>query len=332
MFLNFISQINEKKEDFKRCRYKFILKSKQPFKYYNLSSYIYHSKFKNTMSIITLTNSTISAQIKTLGAELCSLKDFSNREFIWEGNPVYWGKHSPVLFPIVGTLNNNTFIHNTKEYKLSRHGFAREMEFELIEKTENSATFSIQSNSDTLKNYPFQFELQIQYTLLNRSLEISYTVINKDKFEIPFSIGAHPAFALPSNFEDYNLDFEKVEPLEYTLLENDLVSKQTKKIHTDTNRVPLTYELFKRDALIFKKLQSNSLTIIEKEKPILKVHFENFPNLGIWTKMGAPFICFEPWFGYSDTTESNGNLFEKEGIIALESNAAFQAKFSIEIL
>lgn len=284
------------------------------------------------MSIITLSNNAINIQIKTLGAELCSLKDSENREFIWEGNANFWGKHSPVLFPIVGTLKNNSFVHNDNEYHLSRHGFARDMNFELIEKTENSATFSIQSNSETLKSYPFKFELQIQYTLINTILEIDYTIINKDSNEIPFSIGAHPAFALPGNFEDYSLDFEKVEPLEYTLLENDLVSKQTEKIHTDTNRVPLTYELFKRDALIFKKLQSNSLTIIEKEKPILKVHFQEFPSLGIWTKVDAPFICIEPWLGYSDTTESNGNLFEKEGVIVLQSNATFQAKFSIEIL
>lgn len=284
------------------------------------------------MSVITLSNSQISVAIKTLGAELCSIKNKLNREFMWEGNPNFWGKHSPVLFPIVGTLKNNTFYHNDTKYTLTRHGFARDMEFELIEKTEDSATFSIQSNSATLLNYPFEFELQIQYTLINTTVKIDYKVVNKDNSEIPFSIGAHPAFALPSSFEDYSLDFEKVEPLEYTLLENDLVSQQTEKILTDSNKVPLTYELFKRDALIFKKLQSNSITIIEKEKPILKVHFQDFPSLGIWTKVGAPFICIEPWFGYSDTTESNGNLFEKEGVIVLEANAKFQAKFSIEIL
>lgn len=284
------------------------------------------------MSVITLSNSQISVAIKTLGAELCSIKNKLNREFMWEGNPNFWGKHSPVLFPIVGTLKNNTFYHNDTKYTLTRHGFARDMDFELIEKTEDSATFSIQSNSETLINYPFEFELQIQYRLINTTVEIDYKVVNKDNSEIPFSIGAHPAFALPSSFEDYSLDFEKVEPLEYTLLENDLVSQQTEKIHTDSNKVPLTYELFKRDALIFKKLQSNSITIIKKEKPILKVHFQDFPSLGIWTKVGAPFICIEPWFGYSDTTESNGNLFEKEGVIVLEANANFQAKFSIEIL
>jgi galactose mutarotase-like enzyme len=284
------------------------------------------------MSIITLSNDAISAQINTLGAELCSLKDANNRESIWEGNPTYWGKHSPVLFPIVGTLKNNTFNHNTKEYQLNRHGFARDMEFELVDKTESTAAFSIQSNSATLANYPFQFELQIQYTLVHSTLEIAYTVINKDNSAIPFSIGAHPAFALPGNFENYSLEFEKAEPLEYTLLENDLVSTLTETIATHTNSVPLNYKLFERDALIFKKLQSNSLTILDKEKPVLKVHFEDFPNLGVWTKIDAPFICIEPWFGYSDTIKSNGNLFEKKGIIILKTADTFQAKFSIEIL
>ena len=284
------------------------------------------------MSIITLSNDVISAQINTLGAELCSLKNANNRESIWEGNPTYWGKHSPVLFPIVGTLKNNTYNHNNKEYQLTRHGFARDMEFELVGKTSSSASFSIQSNSATLANYPFQFELQIQYIIVHSTLEITYTVINKDTTAIPFSIGAHPAFALPGNFENYSLEFEKEEPLEYTLLDNDLVSTQTETIATHSNFVPLTYKLFEKDALIFKKLQSNSLTIYDKEKPLLKVHFENFPNLGIWTKVGAPFICIEPWFGYSDTIESNGNLFEKEGVIVLEANDTFQTKFSLEIL
>lgn len=284
------------------------------------------------MSIISLSNDVISAQINTLGAELCSLKNTENKDFIWEGDPTYWGKHSPVLFPIVGTLKNNTYTHNNKEYILTRHGFARDMEFELVDQTANTATFSIQSNSTTLASYPFQFELQIQYTLFHSTLEIAYKVINKDNSAIPFSIGTHPAFALPGNFENYSLEFEKVEPLEYTLLENDLVSTQTETIATNSNFVPLTHKLFERDALIFKKLESKSLTIIEKEIPRLKVHFEDFPNLGIWTKVGAPFLCIEPWFGYSDTTETNGNLFEKEGIIVLKSTDTFQTKFSIEIL
>lgn len=281
---------------------------------------------------ITISNAHISATINAHGAELCSLKTNQNREYIWEGNPDFWGKHSPILFPIVGTLKNNTFFHNEKEYTLSRHGFARDMLFSMIEKTENSVTFSIQSNTETLTNYPFEFELQIKYTLIQTTLTIAYTVNNTGHNKIPFSIGAHPAFALPSHFEDYTIAFEKTEPLEYTLLENDLVSSHTETIDVNDNLVPLTYELFQNDALIFKKLESNALTILENKNPILKVNFEDFPNLGIWTKVGAPFICIEPWFGYSDTVESTGNLFEKEGIIVVKEKENFQAKFSIEIL
>jgi galactose mutarotase-like enzyme len=280
----------------------------------------------------TIKNSNLTAEINPFGAELISLKNNIGREYIWEGNPDYWGKHSPVLFPIVGTLKNNSFQHKGIEYQLSRHGFAREMLFNLIEKTENKATFSIKSNDDTLKKYPFNFEFQLIYSVEGSGLIIEYKVINTGKETMPFSVGAHPAFALPQKFENYSMLFEQTEPLKYYLLENDLVSKQTKNIALNQKQIPLTYELFKNDALIFKALASNSLTILENSNPLLKVSFEDFPSLGIWTKMNAPFLCIEPWFGYSDTDVSNGNLFEKEGIQLLEENKIFHSKFQIEIL
>jgi galactose mutarotase-like enzyme len=280
----------------------------------------------------SIKNGNLSAEIKHFGAELISLKTNQNKEYIWEGNSEFWGKHSPILFPIVGTLKNNSFQYNGTEYHLSRHGFARDMEFELIDATENSVTFSIQSSEETLKVYPFEFELQLIYTLEENNLSIAYKVTNKGKSTMPFSIGAHPSFSLPNQFENYAIAFEKEESLEYYILENDLISNKTKKLKVQNKQIPLTYELFKNDALIFKTLQSKSLTILENEDPILRVHFEDFPSLGIWTKMNAPFLCIEPWFGYSDTNENSGNLFEKEGIQILESNATFHSRFSIEIL
>jgi galactose mutarotase-like enzyme len=280
----------------------------------------------------TIQNATLTAEINPFGAELISLKNNNTTEYIWEGNPDFWGKHSPILFPIVGTLKNNSFSYEEKEYNLSRHGFARDMTFKLIDKKENSATFCIKSSAETLKKYPFEFELHLMYTLQNSSLDIEYKVINTGKSKMPFSIGAHPAFALPGNFENYSMTFEKEEPLEYYLLENDLISNKTKTLEVHNKQIPLTYELFKNDALIFKTLQSNTLTILKNEKPLLKVNFKDFPSLGIWTKMNAPFICIEPWFGYSDTNENFGNLFEKEGIQILDSNKIFNSKFSIEIL
>jgi galactose mutarotase-like enzyme len=279
----------------------------------------------------TLSNSNLTAQINHLGAELFSLKNYLDTEYIWEGNPEFWGKHSPVLFPIVGTLKNNTYQYQNQQYHLSRHGFAREMAFSLLEKTEISARFSIVSNAETLKVYPFDFELQIIYTLLKNSLQIEYKVVNHGATEIPFSIGAHPAFALPNGFENYSIEFQENEDLNYYLLENDLISNKTKKLEIKNKKVALNYDLFANDALIFKTLKSRSVTILENSNPIIKVDFEDFPSLGLWTKVKAPFLCIEPWLGYSDTRENSGNLFEKEGILVLEKNGTFESKFSVEI-
>lgn len=283
--------------------------------------------------MITITNKNLTASIKLAGAELCSLKKNStNKEYIWEGNPNYWGKHSPILFPIVGTLKNNSYNHQNTDYQLSRHGFARDMVFDLIDKQENSAVFSLKFSAETFKVYPFQFELQITYTLLDNDISIAYQVINKGTDKMPFSIGAHPAFSLKNNFESYAIQFEEDEPLNYHLLENNLISEKTAILEKEASVVPLTYELFEKDALIFKSLSSKSLTILEDNKPLLKVQFEGFPHLGIWTVQNASFICIEPWFGYSDAVTSSGNIMEKEGIQILDTNSSFLSKYSINIL
>lgn len=283
------------------------------------------------MASTTLFNSNITAKINHNGAELYSLES-NNKEYIWEGNPVFWGKHSPVLFPIVGTLKENTYTYNSISYQLSRHGFARDTTFKLIEKKDDLAVFSIESNEDTKKVYPFEFELQLIYSLENNHLNISYKVINKGMGPMPFSIGAHPAIALSGKFENYSIQFEKEEPLVYNLLENDLISNAVKTLPTLDNRVALDYSLFENDALIFKNLKSNYLTIFKNQIPMVRMHYKDFPHLGIWTKMNAPFLCIEPWFGYSDSNESIGTILEKEGIQILESKTTFNAQFSIEIL
>jgi len=280
----------------------------------------------------TISNKILSASIKHAGAELFSLIDNQNKEYMWNGNPDFWPKHSPILFPIVGSLKNDTYKFDKKEYQLSRHGFARDKEFELVEKTESSATFSLSYNEETLQQYPFNFELQIIYNLDENKLNIGYKVINKGEIQLPFSIGAHPAFALPEEFSNYSIQFEKEEKLEYSLLEDGLISNTTATLATSNNTVPLNYKLFKNDALVFKTLESNSLTILENSKPYLKVDFEDFPSLGIWTKENAPFICIEPWFGYSDTLEKSGDILKKEGILLLEANQIFNSEFNIEVL
>ena len=280
----------------------------------------------------TISNSNLTAQIKHLGAELFSLKSNLNKEYIWEGNPSFWGKHSPILFPIVGSLKNNSYSYNGKQYPLNRHGFAREMEFELIEKTDESATFSLISTVETKKVYPFDFELQICYSLKNNKLDIEYKVINKNVTTMPFAIGAHPAFALPGNFEEYSLEFQQDEILNYHLLEEGLISNSTNELQLDNGQLGLKYQMFEKDALVFKTLQSTVITILKNANPILKVNFTDFPNLGIWTVVNAPFLCIEPWFGYSDTLDEYDDFSKKEGIQLLKKSETFESTYSIEIL
>ena len=280
---------------------------------------------------ITISNQQLTANINPKGAELNSLKSNTGTEYIWEGDAKYWGKHSPVLFPIVGTLKNNSYLYEGQVHALSRHGFARDNTFNVKEQTEDSVTFSLLSNDDTRRVYPFDFELELRYTLKGATLNLDYNVINKGDKPLPFSLGAHPAFALPGNFESYSLHFEKDEPLVSTQLEDDLLSDKTVNIPVQNGVLPLDYKLFENDALIFTSLQSRAVTIAQGGTNIIKVSYPNFPHLGIWTKENAPFICIEPWQGYSDAPDTKGNLIQKEGIVLLEAGKTYTSGFSVVI-
>lgn len=281
----------------------------------------------------TISNSILSAKINHQGAELISLQSIeTKREYIWEGNPEFWGKHAPILFPIVGTLKNNTYQYLDKMFSLNRHGFARDFEFQLIQKETDKVVFSLQDNGLTFNIFPFHFELQLMYTLKKSELIVTYKVTNKDQKTIPFSIGGHPAFALKNKFEDYSLLFEPGEKLICYQLEEDLLSEITQNIELKNNQLPLTYSLFEKDALVFKSLRSKQIKILENNLPFLNFKFKDFPNFGIWTKTNAPFICLEPWLGYADTTNANGNILEKEGIQFVESNFCKEYSFSLEII
>ncbi len=282
---------------------------------------------------ISIQNNFLKATINSKGAELNSLVKIANgKEYIWEGNPAFWGKHSPVLFPIVGTLKDNCYFYENQKYELLRHGFARDMEFEVVYQTVNKVTFSLKSTEITLQKYPFLFELQLTYSLTENELTIGYSIQNLNKVKMPFSIGAHPAFALPKEIENYSLSFEKQEELQCYILENDLLSNTNYSILLKNKTLPITNKLFQKDALIFKQLQSKSISLLEYKKPILNVRFKDFESLGIWSKVGAPFVCIEPWLGYSDITETSGNITEKEAIVILEPNKKHDCSFTIEIL
>ena len=279
---------------------------------------------------ITIQNQAIKAVIKTKGAELSSLQK-DGKNYIWEINSEFWNKTSPILFPIVGALKNGEYFHEGKVYKLSRHGFARDFEFEVIENSENAVVFSLKSNEETLKVYPFHFELQLSYILEGNKLMVKYEIINRSSEKMYYSIGAHPAFNIDGDFEDFSLIFDDEKDLETYKLEQDLFSGKTEILKLNGNVLPLQYELFEEDALVFKNFATKSLTLAKNNESVMKVSFPDFPFLGIWTKKDAPFICIEPWLGIADNANTSGKIEEKEGIQILENNSKKQIAWSVEL-
>lgn len=277
----------------------------------------------------TIQNEFIKAEINYKGAELVSVSK-GKKKYIWEKNPVFWDKTSPILFPIVGGLKENTFEWDAKKYQLPRHGFARDCDFELISKTEDSTVFSLQYNESTLKIYPFKFTLDITYYLIKNHLFIKYSIINLSKGKMYYSIGAHPAFSIDGDFEDYALVFDTPENLVTHKLAENLFSGATEEISLKEQILPLKYELFEKDAIVLKNNATSSLCLLKKDIPQLKVNFLDFPFLGIWTKKDAPFICIEPWLGIADSHQSSGKIEEKEGIQVLEKDSEKSFEWNVE--
>jgi len=280
--------------------------------------------------IITLSNTKISASINTIGAELSRLEK-NNKNYIWTIDEAIWNKTSPILFPIVGRLKNDSYTFKNKSYALPRHGFARNFDFKIKSQTENSVIFSLESTTETLQQFPFEFELKMEYRLTENGLEIAYLVSNKSNEVMPFSIGAHPAFAIDNAFDNYSLVFNQSEKMISHQLENEQFDGSIREIEAENGKINLDYSLFEKDALVFKELKSNEIILQHNNEFVLKMSFEGFPYLGIWTKPNAPFLCIEPWCGLADNVKHNGNIEEKEGINFLQPQEGFSRTIKIEL-
>ncbi|EHR7111149.1 aldose 1-epimerase family protein [Listeria monocytogenes] len=289
--------------------------------------------------MIKLENEVLLVEMKTAGAELTRIfhKD-TGLEYLWNADSKFWGRHSPVLFPTVGRLVDDTYLVDGKQYHLGQHGFARDRAFQVIEQTENTVRFELDADEDSLAIYPYKFKLSIIYTIEKNTVAVSYEVENTDNKRIYFSIGAHPAFHLPltdgTTFEDYYLDFGTEENLETLCLEGPYRSGDIKKIIDEPARyLPLSYDLFKNDALIFEALKQKEMTIKSDKTPhFVKVSFPEFPFVGVWTaKPGTPFLCIEPWYGIADGAGESVELRDKAGIEHLEPEAVFASEYEITV-
>ena len=287
--------------------------------------------------MITLQSETLKAVIHPLGAELQELSHrTTGRNFLWSGDPAYWWKFSPVLFPIVGTLKNGQYSINGSAYELPRHGFAREKEFTANQISECEAIFTLCEDASTLEVYPFRFELSIRYILSENQLTVTYSVINTDEQPIWFCLGAHPAFAVPLadglGYDDYTLRFNTPETTGRYGLQEGLLLNDTAPLLNDETDLPLSTELFARDAIVLKGLHSNSISLVSAKHPAgWTFDFSGWPHLGIWAAKGAPFVCIEPWQGHADTVDHDGDFTKKEGVVELGVGERWEREWRLEI-
>lgn len=288
---------------------------------------------------VTIENGQLIAKIAEKGAELQSLKSRDeNLEYIWQADPKYWGKHAPILFPIVGALKEGRYTYEGQEYQLPRHGFARDMEFTVTHQTEDSVTMLLVADDTTRAVYPFEFELSVHYELGGEGLQVRYEVNNPSQGEMLFSIGGHPAFNVPLSpelsFEDYYLAFSPMKSRIEFPLAGDLININQRTLGATNTNLRLTYDQFSNDALIYETKGLTSVTIASEKSPhSISISFNKMPYVGIWTPYPkeAPFLCIEPWAGVADTVDATGELSEKLGIQHLAPGKKYQTKYAIVV-
>lgn len=277
----------------------------------------------------------LSVTINSFGAEVCSVKNKHGLEFIWQADKHVWARHAPVLFPIVGKLNNNMFTYQGKNFELPQHGFARDIEFEFVSGNEANVSYALASSQRTNQKFPFDFHFEISYQLKGSVLTITYTITNSSaSHQLLFSVGAHPGFNCPlepgEKFEDYYLQFEN-QQLSQTQLEDGLRTDRKTKLELTDNKLYLSEGLFDNDALVFENLQVDSIHLCSsRSSHKIMLQCKDWPYFGVWTKKGTKqFICLEPWYGIADRRFASGDLDRKDGIIRLEPGKQFKASFSI---
>lgn len=285
-------------------------------------------------------NGNSALTVSSHGAEAVSLKK-DGTEYLWNGDPKYWGRHAPVLFPFVGQVRDKKYRYEGQEYPMGQHGFARDSEFRLLEQKDHELLFALSANEETRKVYPFDFELLIRYTLhASGNLQVEWTVKNPGSKNLYFSIGGHPAFLCPigkrGEWKDYRILFRKAgQPLNAITIRpittGGNVGHATKTHPLQDGTIVPTDELFAGDALILEGEQADEISLVDPDgKEYLTVNFSS-PLVGVWTPAGkhAPFICIEPWYGRTDADDFTGTLEEREYSQVLKPGETFEKSFTV---
>jgi len=282
--------------------------------------------------MITIKNEFLTAKFNEVGAELKSLV-FNDTEYIWEGKPEVWNGSSPLLFPICGGLKEDKYTLNGKEYHLEKHGYARFKMFDVENKTDSSVVFLHKSDEDTKAQFPFDYELRVIYTLVEKSLKVDYSVKNLTDNTMYFNIGSHEAYYTPEGIEDYDVVFPQNETIDSYVLYGNLLSDQKLPILKDSNILPLYDKYFTIDALVFKDVKSKSCVLRNRKTgKAVKVDFPDARYFLLWHKPNSPYMCVEPWDGVQDIVGSSYDIQKKEGINALAAGKEYIYTHTITIV
>lgn len=284
-----------------------------------------------------LENDRLRVEIDSCGAELKSVKDkISGQEYMWQADPEYWGRTSPILFPFVGRLKNNSFLHEGKTYPMQQHGFARDMEHQLVSRTDTAIHFKLVTSKETLEQFPFSFVLSIGYELHENEVKVLWEVANHsvDK-HMHFNIGAHPGFNCPIHGESskagYKLYFDGLSELRYhgNDPETGLYLDEEHILPLEDSRAVITPEFFDTCTYIVEGNQTKEVRLEDPDgNPIVSVLFD-MPLFALWSMEGknAPFVCIEPWYGRCDSYDFEGTLKMRAYDNSLEAGETFHTSY-----
>lgn len=287
------------------------------------------------MPYVNLENENLKILISSKGAELQSLFNKKNStEYLWQGDPAFWSRRAPHLFPIIGGLKEGRFVYDTQTYPMGNHGFARDSEFSIEYPSLKKVTFTLNEKKE---NYPFNYEFQVIYKLKRNQLKITYRVLNRDSKRMFFSVGGHPAFNCPIDKElkytDYFIEFEREEENQLLLIEDDLV-KGIRRIPLQGKKLPLIHTLFQQDALVFDQPLSKKFSLrSDKDSKQVEMSIKNFDLMAFWAKDNpdSHFVCFEPWCGIDDKADTDQQLEHKWKILSLKPKKSFKCSYTITI-
>lgn len=283
--------------------------------------------------LYTISSDTLTAQISDFGAELSSLKTADGTELIWQADPEIWKRHAPLLFPFICNTESKKYTVNGVEYALSNHGFARDTVFECVSETAESVRFVLNSTDETLKKYPYKFELSAEYILIKNTLTTSVTVKNTDDKDIFFFIGGHPAFNCPltdgENFEDYYVEYSENETITQPVPDGE------RTILDNGRQVPLTHELFAHDVFMKDKPNSSSVSLKSKKSArTIRLDYDNSGCIAVWSpaRNDANFVCLEPWSSVPVYCDKAQELTEMPHAKKLAAGESYVFSYKISLL